>query len=70
MKVMDDMKKILDVFSMLVKSSRGFFFFFFFGLKASIPSHKACLYNSMFHFTKHFNQVKVKFHLDYYKSNR
>lgn len=67
MKDMDYIKRILDVFSILLKFFRGFFFAF----KESLPSHKSSLYNHlMFHLIKHFNQAKVKFHLDYYKSNR
>lgn len=66
MKVLDQIKRTPEALSTLVKS-----------LGLSLPLEKALLptilvyiIHLMFHFIKHFNQVKVKVHLDYYKSNR
>lgn len=63
---MDHIKRIPEAFSTLVKSL---------GLslpleKARLPTSLVYIIHLMFHFMKHFNQIKVKFHLDYYKSNR
>lgn len=67
MKDMDYIKRILDVFSILLKFFRGFFL----ALKKDfLPTNPVYIIHLMFHLIKHFNQAKVKFHLDYYKSNR
>lgn len=65
MKVMDYIKRIPDTFSTLVKSLGVFLPL----KKALIPTNLVYIIHLLFHFIKHFHQGKMKFHLDYYKSN-